>query len=505
MGLLEALRKFNSIGNPSVKDFTEDAEEKMKKMANENVDEDPISRYVVDPVGRFLDKTGCLYLLSSIIDYQKEIIDCYNYSAQNIEDICETARRYDTGSDAQRVSLCFSQASNVVKLVNCLGECLDGNSEYFDKNAPISYRLQWLNTMYFNGEAISNIAEDAKDIDRQLDNTNITNAEIEEFCSDSQSENLFKDYTDQIFDKEMDWGALGIVFVSAGTVIYKGAEMTIDQLLSVLTKEGYGDKLVREQLNAMIASVISANNTVETMVKDHGTAKKIVENLIKDYLKDEDKDGTFKKFVEAMGGITFVKELGESCPQLLDYLFSDYKNGLEIIDNIASTCDKAGTPEMQKAIKKLREDYESKWKGIFNKTQNFNIKMIEKLGEEGVKEFIKKNIGDTYVLLKVLEVTDMKEHTEGWHKLLAQKKIVSDLQDAYEAARNKIDSGDYTEDDVKYMKNMFNMLKEATKKVYQTYKDTCTDPSKKIWLAKKIDTIDKITMGYYGVYTFDAS
>lgn len=502
--LLTILRKIRRLDDPLVRDFTEDAEAEMVEIANDvNDSDDLFSKYVTDPIGRWLDKKGYLEVLYGLERYQEGVIDCYNYSAQNISKICSQARHFDS-LYGQTVADCANQGENVVFLVKNLAECIDVSSKHYD-DEPISQRLFGFFSKEFDGKKVAVVAGDADQLhDNDLKKIAISEDDIVDFCYDSDNITLFEDYTDYIFDQEMDWGALDIVFLATGTVIYKGVEMTVDELIGILSKERYNEKLVREQLNIIISSVISADTSAQTVMKEYDTAKESVETLIDQYLDDEDNNSAFKSFVEAMGGITAVKELAKTCPQLLDYLFSDYTKGLEIIEDIAQTCDRSGSAEMRAAIDRLREEYQSKWKGLLHKTKDFSVDMISELSEKGIKDWIKEEIGDTSVLFAVLDIAGMEDKVDGSHKLIALRKIVYELQDAYEEAIEKINSGNYTAEDLTYAENMFNILKEATKSVYETYRDMCDDPSKQIWLNDQIENLERMSMRSYSPYTFES-
>lgn len=502
--LLTILKKIRRLGDPLVRDFTEAAEAEMVAIANDvNDSDDLFSKYVTDPIGRWLDKKGYLEVLYGLERYQEGVIDCYNYSAQNISKICSQARHFDS-LYGQAVADCADQGENVVFLVKNLAECIDATSKYYDDES-ISQRIFGFFSKEFEGKKIAVVAGNADQLhDNDLRKIDISEDDIVYFCYDSDNITLFEDYTDYIFDQEMDWGALDIVFLATGTVIYKGVEMTIDELIGILSKEGYNEKIVREQLNIIISSVISAGTSAQTVMKEYDTAKESVETLIEQYLDNEDKNGTFKSFVEAMGGITAVKKLAESCPQLLDYLFSDYTKGLEILNGIEKTCDRSGSAEMRAAVERLREEYQSKWTGLLHEAKDFSVDMISALSEKGIKDWIKEEIGDTSVLLTVLDITGIEDKVDGSHKLIALKKIVYELQNAYEEAIEKVKSGSYTAEDLTYAENMFNMLKEATKSVYESYRDMCDDPSKQIWLNDQIENLERMSMRSYSPYTFEA-
>ena len=483
--LLTILRKIRRLDDPLVRDFTEDAEAEMVEIANDvNDSDDLFSKYVTDPIGRWLDKKGYLEVLYGLERYQEGVIDCYNYSAQNISKICSQARHFDS-LYGQTVADCANQGENVVFLVKNLAEFIDVSSKHYD-DEPISQRLFGFFSKEFEGKKVAVVAGDADQLhDNDLKKIDISEDDIVDFCYDSDNITLFEDYTDYIFDQEMDWGALDIVFLATGTVIYKGVEMT-------------------EQLNIIISSVISADTSAQTVMKEYDTAKESVETLIDQYLDDEDNNSAFKSFVEAMGGITAVKELAKTCPQLLDYLFSDYTKGLEIIEDIAQTCDRSGSAEMRAAIDRLREEYQSKWKGLLHKTKDFSVDMISELSEKGIKDWIKEEIGDTSVLFAVLDIAGMEDKVDGSHKLIALLKFFYELKYEYYYAMFKIKSGNYTAEDLTYAENMFNMLKEATKSVYETYRDMCDDPSKQIWLNDQIENLERMSMRSYSSYTFES-
>lgn len=510
---LDALRKLRQLDNPIVRDFTQDAETDMKQIAHDVLEEDAdlVSKYLTDPFGRWLDSMGYLEILYGVDNYQKMVIDCYNYSEQNIEDICEQMRIHD-GQLGQKMANYHNQSSNVCVLLKNLVECLDAGSSEYDARQPISDRLFWFRTKWIedmNGEHCR-----VQDVDsaaelwyrKEYDRINVTEDDVVTYCSDSDSIDLFESYNDYIFDAALDWSKLDLIFVTAGMVIYKGVEMTLDEAIGLITKEGHNEKIVREQLNSIIASVISTQTTATKFMKDHDMAKQVVEGLIKDYLSDENKNSAFKSFVDAMGGITAVKELAQKSPELIDYLFTDYSQGLEILDNIAETSDRSGCAEMRSAIDLLRDDYNSKWKGILHKVQEFSEDTMKELGTKELEDWIEEECGDTSVLLSILDITGLEAKADGYHKLLALRKVESELQAAYEAAITKVNSGEYTEQDISAAKNMFEMLRETTKTIYETYRDMYEDdPSKQIWCNEQIAKLDRIGIhGYNGPMEFEA-
>lgn len=347
---LDALRKLRQLDNPIVRDFTPEAEADMVQIANDVLEEDAdlVSKYLTDPFGRWLDSMGYLEILYGVDNYQKNVIDCYNYTAQNIHDICEQMRTHD-GQLGQSMANYHNQSSNVCILLKNLVECLDVGSSEYDARQPISDRLLWFRTKW-----------------------------------------------------------------------------------------------------------------IEDMNGEH-----------------------------CQGGITAVKELAQKSPEVIDYLFTDYSQGLEILDNISETSDRSGCAEMRSAIDLLRDDYNSKWKGMLHKTQEFSEDMIKKLGSKEIEDWIEEECGDTSVLKSVLDATGLESKADGYHKLLALRKVESELQDAYEAAIAKVNSGEYTEQDISAAKNMFEMLKETTKTIYETYRGMYEDDPSKLSLLKYIRKLSK--------------
>lgn len=214
-----------------------------------------------------------------------------------------------------------------------------------------------------------------------------------------------------------------------------------------------------------------------------------MESLIKDYLGNEDSNSVFKEFVNSIGGIDVVKELCKTAPRLIDYLFSDYSKGLELLDGLEYGCN----DEMASAIERLRHEYNNKWMGVLGNVSDFNVNMIKNITQKGVKDWFKEECGDSSVILALVNQTDLKTKTEEAHKFFALKKIQNDLQQNYKIAIEKVNSGDYEDTDIEAVKNTFSMLKENTKNIYATYSNMCKgDVAKQMVLNNKIDEIDKL-------------
>ena len=315
--------------------------------------------------------------------------------------------------------------------------------------------------------------------------------DILSYCSDEDNMSLFDNYTDYIYNDVMDWSTLDIAFLSAGTVLYKGVEMTVDDLLAILSKEGYSEKQIRAQFDSIIASVISANQNVSLTVKEWKIAQDTVEELCKDYLNDKNKNSAFKSFVEMIGGIDAIKELNKTAPQLIDYLFSDYSNGFKIIESLKEDCNTGS--EMYKAISELESKYRSKWLGVIGSVTDYNETMIAKIVDNDIKKWLKKECGQYSVITSFLEGTNLETKTDAAHALVAQRKIHEELKHKYEILFNKFNSGNYDDGDVEAFKNVFNLLKENTKEMYKTCLSAkAGDVSTQIKINQEISKIDNL-------------
>lgn len=510
---IKILHELERLDNPLVRDFTESAEEDMVQIANDalEADNDLFSKYVLDPFGRWLDRMGYLDLLLGVDNYQANVIDFYNYSAEQIRTICGQVRSYDK-KYGQSMAHYAAISDSVVRLTAALAECLNINSTEYDPSLTIPERIgryssKWVENAEGEACQVSDIDTAARGRRNQIHISEPTEEDVRFHCGQPESATMFEEYTDYIYDEALDWGAIDLVLLTGGTVIYKGVEMTLDEAIGLISQEGYSEKLVRQQLDSIIASVISAEKTATTFMKDYATAKEAVESWIKAYLDDDNVDSAFKKFVENMGGITAVKELAKKSPQILDYLFTDYKKGVEILDNIDEACHFCGCEEMRYAVTTLRQDYDNKWIGMLRKTEDFNEDMITELTKKGLKDWIKEECEDASVLLSVLDSTGIEGKVDGYHKLLALRKVERELQTAYKASIEKIQSGEYEEADVTAVNNMFQMLRETTKSIYTTYRDMCQDdPGKQIWCNEQIEKLESMRVGgsnhtcYYEAY-----
>lgn len=202
MGLLvDGMKKINSITKPLCRDFTTLAEERLIKIANEVDDSDDwFAQNVKDRFGRWLVKKGWLEFILDSNDYQKLVIDCYNMNFKAVEMIFDNCRELDS-SYGQKIATHNGQAEVALLLLGDLAERINPESTQFD--APVDYRIEW-----FSAEWIRKDNENLKidDLRSELDiyfnqhqPYKYSDEDIEYFCNQSDSAEVFSDYSNYIF------------------------------------------------------------------------------------------------------------------------------------------------------------------------------------------------------------------------------------------------------------------------------------------------------------------
>lgn len=262
--LLNLLKRIRYIGHPLVRDYTENAEEQMKFIARKVNDGNINDNIVGDTIGKFLDNMGLLEYIVGINKYQESIIDCYNYHIKDIESICEQVRELDSHYGSKIAQITY-QSENILSLINGLNNCLEPSKTY-DSELRISDRLYGI----YDDDKMNETEKDSRKWYYQQMNQEILKEDILYFCSNPDSKNIFINYSDADI---ISLSKFDVVFLSTGSVMYKGIEMTIDELLSKLSKEDYSEKIVRLELDSLISSVISTNSTATAKMKDWEEAK----------------------------------------------------------------------------------------------------------------------------------------------------------------------------------------------------------------------------------------
>ena len=524
MGIVvKTLNKAASYTNPILRDFTKTAEDNFIKIAEKVGDEGNWCDKISDRFMRFLDKKGWLPLAKNSIDYQKAIIDCYNYNKGVIREIFSAARGFDQ-SYGSRISLYESQAEIGISILKELAECLDPSIQKHE--AKVEDRLMWFgsNWITYNGELvkIDDLQIKLGQYHRQNQAHKYSQSEIEMFCNQIGSEDIFLDYSDFIYTHELNYGALE----AAGMVVFLGTKITKEQIESILTGEGYAEKAARENLSAIIDSVISSDSNYADFISDHEYAKDVILEFIK---SKEKKDKAafekkypnyeytrYDKFIQLMGGIDVVEKMVDVYPEMIDYLFNDYSKGLDILESMESLCGGNITPEMQKAIDRLQRDYSKKWAGILNRLWDETVDFGLDQGTGALVKWVKEKFPAYGVLKSLMEVSGGQEKAEGYAKLLSLQNIAYDTRIAFRKAVEKVQSGVYTEDsanagvgqytddDLKTVENLFQVLKQTHLTMYKTYRDMCVDdPMKQIYANQQIENISKITLNNFDKYPRD--
>lgn len=507
--IIDLLNKVVSYQDPLLRDFTPTNEERLKRIASEIEESDDWwDRYISDPLGKWLNKKGILPLLQKTIDYQKQVIDCYNYNLSVIEEIFSTARKLDD-SFGSKIAGYDLRAETAILLLQELAECLDPSIPKHENS--ISDRLQWHSTYWVkqNGELVR-----VDKLDSQLSQYyhqdqphQYTESEIEMYCNQMESEEVFQGYSDYIYVHELNYGDLE----ATGMVVFLGVEITKDQVTSILTGENYAEKAARENLSAIIDSVISSDDNAQSFIKDKSLAKDFMLEMIDVYEKHEKE--VFKKkfpkynytcydkFVQLLGGIDVVKKIVDVYPEMIDYLFNDYSKGLEILDSLESLGGDNLSHEMKSAIEQLRRDYNNKWKGTLNKLWDETVDFGFDQSASAVKKWVVKRFLMYKILKSLLAMTGGQEKAEAYSKLLSLQNIANDTSISFKKAVEKVQSGKYTSEDLREVENLFNLLKETNLTIYKTYRDMCIDdPMRQVYANEQIERLSKITMNNFRNY-----
>ena len=522
MGIPDIINKASAYTNPLLRDFTTSAENRLIKISNEVDDSDDWwNRNINDPLSRWLDKKGWLHLLKKGDSYQEGVVNCYNYNFEVIKRIFAGARSLDSNFGAQ-ISSYNGQAAAGVLLLHELAECLDPSVSKHE--VTVEERIFWFNSGWVqkkNGKQIKvcDLSDELVTRNRQHKKHKYSQSEIESFCRKDSSKEVFSDYSDYIYINELDYGTLE----ATGMVVFMGVTITKDELLSIMTREGYVEKQARENLSDIINSVIETKTPLATFIKDHDTAKE----LLLDYIKSKEKSdkkafeekhpdydySLFEKFVQLMGGIDVIKKFVEVYPEMLDYIFTDYKNGLEVLNSIESLNGASLSPEMQHAITHMRRDYENKFKGILSRLWDETVEFGFDKGTGELRKWIEDKYPPFKILKSILEISGGQEKYEGYAKLLSLQTIEIDTRRAFERAVEKVRTGfytkdkdnvqpdQYTDDDLKAVENLFEVLKETNITIYKTYRDMCIDdPLKQVYANEKLERLNRITLNNYMVW-----
>lgn len=510
MGLIaDGLKKINSITDPLCRNFTTSEEERLVKIANDVDDSDDwFAQNVTDRFARWLDKNGWLEFITDSNTYQQMVIDCYNLNFEVIRKIFDNCRALDSDFGGNIESYNKQSYTGLLLLKN-LAERINPDSTQYD--ISVSDRIDGFSTgwLYTDRESLR-----ISDLRQQL-STSFSNhqphaysdEEIVSFCNQADFTDVFSDYSDYIYLEELDYGTLEDV----GVIVFMGVEITKDEITSIMTGEGFEEKQARENLSDLINSIISAEDPCEGFLKDHEYAKECVLKYI-DWYKKSDKEAfeeefpnyeysDWEKFVQFAGGIDVITEMAEKCPQYVDYLFNDYSEGLKIINSLDALCGDNISPEMKSAIETLRKDYSDKWDGMINKLWDGGMEFAAGQGQDAIKKWVQDNIPALSTLQSILEITGGQEVTEAYSKLLSLQNIANDTRTAFEAAVAKVQSGDYTSDDLDTVENLFNLLKQTHITIYETYRDMCIEnPMKQVYANEQIERLNKMTMENYDNY-----
>lgn len=498
------LAKLERMVHPLLRDFTESAESRLIALANEVDDSDsPWDQYITDPLGRWLDKKGYLYLLKYTIDYQRAIIDSYNYNCEAIKKVFSQARSSDS-SYGGKIAAYEEQGRLGALLLSELADCLDSSSTRYS-DVAIEDRIMRFNSRWIPGEEVlvSDVNSSLSSYSWQNQPYIISNEDIEDFCGQSDAASAFTEYADYFVD-EIDYG----LFEGAQVVIFQGVNIAKDEAIGIFTGEGYEQKLIKTLLSGILNTALETEDTYASIGKDMKYPKEVLIDFLKKYRSGEkeafEKEypnyeySTWESFVQVAGGADAIEKIIEDYPELLDYLLNDYTKGLELLNSLETLSGENISPEMQAAIESLKKEYDNKWVGIFNRVADGGLEFTMDQGISALKKQIKKEFPAYENITTLVEITGVQDKTEMYCKLGTLLNIHKETTVAYEAAIEKIRSGEYEESDLKTVESLFNMLKSTNIEMYKTYRDACADdPLKQTQLNEQIQKIQKMTIRDY--------
>lgn len=469
LGLLKYLRKFKIAKEQIYRDFSTDEENRLLEMADDG--DDIVQKYVVDTVVRWLDKQGIPELILDSEKYKSTVLEIYNIDRETIKKVFQQARNLDSLYGGKMMSLRNQMnPCNVAlkELAECFTNCGDLHDNIYVINVSDSWKEMEKNSFQYNQPVSDN--------------------DVKVFCTNNENTVLSK-YSDDICQDI--WGC-------------KTAELsgTIFILDSSLTKK---------TLAQMIDSIIDTKKTHQNFAKDHKYAKEYMKKMLDDYqAKDKKKFESenpghkysdLEKFITAVGGVEVYKMMLDKCPGWLDYLFTDYSEGIDILDSVEEFNGSNLTPEMNKALVSLREEYETKWKGFISKSVGETLDFVKENGGKEIEKWIKDKYKDSDILFSMIDVADVETSLKGRDKLAALAKMAKDSEQALNNATEKIRSGTYTDDDLTAVRHLFELSKQANIEMYEAYKDVyASDASKRAYANGKLQELKNMEINQCSSY-----
>lgn len=462
------IRKVYSISNPRLRDFSEKEENRLLSIADDY--DDIFDKNVTDRLLRYFDKKGWLDLLVGSEKYQQVIFEAYNINATAIRKIFSAARSADRQSGA-KISSLQKQMSTGVLMLKDLSACFSNDNRY-DCEAML------LNVISAPGKNY----QDMWDLWRKNQIKQITNDEVEEFCKQNLL-TFFSDYSNEI---SMDlWGC------------------KIDELNNA--QFGYDSNTVKRTLGGLIDSMIDTNTTTQDMVNDHAFAKKRMETLLSDYekLSEEEfkkanpgyKESYLEKFIDSVGGAEAYKMMLNKCPEWLDYLFTDYTDGIKILESVDTLGDGNLSEEMQVAIDSLKLEYDEEWRGFISKAKEDVLDFVKENGGDEIKKWIVDKYDNAYILSSIADMSGIGDKIEANAKLKTLAHMAKDIDYAYEQAVIKIRDGNFDESDIESAKHLFELSKQTNIDMYKAYRDFyATDAEKRVYANEQLERLRNLNM-----------
>lgn len=219
------------------------------------------------------------------------------------------------------------------------------------------------------------------------------------------------------------------------------------------------------------------------------------------------KDKNLKKLIEKMGGFEKVWKAAKECPELLEYLFSDYEKQKEAFALIKETYK--DDPDYFRIVDQLENEYNNKLYGVAERVLNIAFDEFAKNGTASAVQIMEWAISDILgkaftggaggLFSAITAGIDIAVYISGggtWADnaldfcyYQQNSKMYNEIYNRY---REKILSGKYTQKDIDRMKMAFQMMKQNLLKEYKCYLNMCKDPSEKAEIQKRIIEIENM-------------
>lgn len=231
-----------------------------------------------------------------------------------------------------------------------------------------------------------------------------------------------------------------------------------DISISKLSGKDYEVELIKENLAKILQEMEEKTSAgkipdeVKLVVKAIKEGEKLPEKLVKKY-------GTI---IEGMGDVGKLIKYGEMGVESLEYILTDYSQGIETLEMLKSTG--INNPDTIAAVDSLILKYNNKFIGS---AINVAGKVIEEINDKGYGMAADLATGGLYSVVElgkdvVFEISGISDRVDAMESLMANSHITLEAQQGYYQAMDVLKSGNFTDADVSNAQQMFDLYK-ATK------------------------------------------